>query len=181
MSAHEAIGNGQPAHDSTPPPGSTKMAYLNIDRTGISMGPKTIVAILAFVIFLAGGWYAFIASIATKDDLTTHDANDQVHKVVLEKDARPVPLPEAVQDLHAAGKSVVKVVQETKTELITVKNGFHEDRAERLADRAADKVKDTSREPDRKLRRWKRVKAKALENVKAKPPRPIRDGLEDLL
>jgi precorrin isomerase len=94
---------------------------------------------------------------------------------------------ECVKEQHTATQKVVEDVEVVKKAVdekeegslaqvvVTVKNGFHEDRAERLADRAADKVRDRTRSRER----WKYVKEKALNNLKSK--KPARDGLEQYL
>lgn len=176
MSAHEVVGNGRPAHDSKPPLGSTsRMTFLNIDKTGLSMSPKTIVALVTFIIFLVSGWFAFLMVNATKADLktelTTHNASAQAHPIIVDKDSKPVGLPVVVKQQN----ETLKVVKENRKVILTVKNGFHEDRSERLADRAADKVRD----PKESLERWKKVKRKAMQNLKDE--KPLRDGLEDYL
>jgi hypothetical protein len=177
MSAHDSIGNG-PAHDSTPPAGKSRITYLNIDKTGISMAPKTIIAFVAFIIFLVSGWFAFLSVNATKADLVVHDSSREAHPVKLNKDTEPEALPLIVKANHKAIQQIAEVkktVNKNTKVIIKVKNGFYEDRAERLADRAADKVRD----PRRSRERWKQVRQRAKQNLDA--DKPIRDGLENYL
>lgn len=181
MSAHDPIGNG-PAHESTPPRGSSKMKHINIDETGMSMGMKTAVSIFSgiiglvgtlvgVIVFLVVSWYTFLGSNASKEDLSIHNVYDQVHKVQLEKGAPLIALPLAVKQNHITLKKVATIEQD----VISVKNGFTEYRVEDLADKAAANVKD----PNRKVRRWKTVRDKAKANLKAS--KPIREGLEEYL
>lgn len=176
MSAHESIDNGRPAHDSKLPLGSiSRMTYMNVDKTGMSMSGKTAIAIFGFlvsaIVVLVSGWFAFIGTNATKADLVAHDSSNKVHEIQIDKDSEPEAMPVVVKRNAVAVREIVKI----KETVITVKNGFHEDRSERLADRAADKVRD----PKKSLDRWKKVKRKAMSNLEAK--KPIRDGLEDYL
>jgi len=175
MPAHDPSGNG-PAHDSTPPRGSkAKMTYLNIDKTGMSMSGKTAVTIFStlagLIIFLVSGWFAFLSINATKADIDQHDENVVAHKIIIEKDEEAVPIKVVVKEHHR----VIKEIPKIKREVVIVKNGFYEERAERLADRAADRVKGERQSRER----WKYVRAKAMKNLEQK--KPIRDGLEDYL
>lgn len=158
------------------------MRHINIDKTGMSMSGKTAISIfsgvigfigtlIGAIIFLVVSWYTFLGANASKADLATHNTNDQVHKVQLEKEAPPISLPIAVKQNHTTLKKVATIEQD----VISVKNGFTDYRVEDLADKAAANVKD----PNRKVRRWKRVRDKAKANLKAK--KPIREGLEEYL
>ena len=169
MPAHEMTGVG-PAHDSTPPRKS-KMTYLNVDKTGVSMAPKTVIALIGFIIFIASGWYGFLSLNATKSDVTSHNKNLQAHKVLLEGETKAKPVSAILEQHH----KVIKEIPEIKSTVIKVKNGFYEERAERLADRAADKVRGERQSRER----WKQVRAKAMKNLEN--DRPIREGLEDYL
>ncbi len=189
MTAHDPLGNGA-AHESMPP-GSMTPRNINIDQTGISMSAKTAYrlfwGVVIAVIFLMGGWYSFLATAASKADIENHDVdvNASEHPIKLHKDAHPIGMKQVVKrhdeeiaKVNGGLKDLQNEVKETKDAIITVKNGFHEDRAERLADQAAKKVRDA----DAKLERWQHVKRKALQNLKAEPkPKPIRDGLEQYL
>ena len=170
MSVHDARGNG-PAHVPSVAPGSRRMTFLNIDKTGVSMSGKTALSLIAFIIFLVSGWFAFISANAMESDLAEHNESNQAHEIVVEEGAEPMPLSKVVKEHH----KVIKMVAKNTEVIVSVKNGFYEDRAERLADRAADKIEDASRSRER----WKQVKQKAMRNLEAK--KPIREGLEDFL
>jgi hypothetical protein len=163
---------------------------IHIDSTGISMSAKTayraVYGLIALGIFLGGGWYFFLATAATKADIAEHnlDPSASEHPIKLHKDAHPIGIVQVVKkhenEIATVNGGMEKLKQEvvaSKKIIITVKNGFHEDRAERLADQAAKKVRGA----DAKLERWQQVRHKAMSNLKAKPARPIRDGLEGLL
>jgi hypothetical protein len=168
MTAHTPNG---PAHDSTPPIGHKGMSYLNIDKTGVSMSPKTVVGLIAFIIFLVSGWFAFLSVNATKADIVEHNSSTLAHQIVLRTGESSVPVCTVVKDNHKA----IKEIPTIKAALITVRNGFYEERAERLADRAADKIKGEQQSRER----WQQVRARAIKNLEQ--DKPIRDGLEDYL
>jgi hypothetical protein len=175
MPAHDPTGNG-PAHKSVPPKvGNSRMTYVNVDKTGMSMSGKTAIAIFSsifmVILFLVSGWFAFLATNATKADLVVHDKDSQAHQIKLDKDSPPVPMATVIKENHIALQKVDKI----EGDVITVKNGFTDYRTEDLADKAAAKVRD----PERKVQRWKQVRDRAKQNLKA--GKPIRDGLEDYL
>lgn len=184
MSAHSAVGEG-PAHDSNPPMGSTgKMKYLNVDSTGFSMSWRTGVSVIVAIVTLMLLWTAFATTLAKKSDVTAHDVDSQAHKVMLEGKQKPEPIVAVVErheqefvGLKATIGEVKKEVRENKDQTVELKETVVVGQAEQLADRAADKLQ--TRDPDRKLRQWRRVKSQALQNVKEK--KPMRDGLEELL
>ena len=185
MSAHSIAGEG-PAHDSTPPPGSSKMKFVNVDSSGFSMSWKSGVSIIISVITVMLVLTAFAASIAKKSDVAAHDVSSQAHPIVMEKGAESEPTPTVVKaiakehhGLRVTIGTLNKSVQENKTESGELKDTINVRHAEQLADRAADKLKTNN--PTHYNRRWRRVKDKALSNVKADPPKPMRDGLEELL
>jgi ABC-type Zn uptake system ZnuABC Zn-binding protein ZnuA len=149
-----------------------------VDKTGLSMSWKTGVSIISFIICLILGWATFVATLAKKSDVESHNVSVYAHPVVLEKGEDPIPIAVIAKRHETEFKTITQVkktVDSNKTEVLAVKNSFNEDRAERLADRAADKVKDSAKSRER----WKQVKEKAKQNLSEN--KPIRDGLENYL
>lgn len=173
--------NTIPAHDATPSPGSEKPVHLNLDATGMSMSLRTMAAfitgIISIVLVLAGGWYSFLLTTATKADLKEHnvDVNGIAHPVLLQEEKYPIGSAPVVQKHDKEIKTISTTMKAVTDDLLTVKNGFIDDRAERLADRAADKVKNKARSREM----WKHVKDKAKQNLEE--GKPIRAELRELL
>jgi hypothetical protein len=165
VSAHDPE-NGSLAHDSNPPNGG-KPRQVVVDASGVSMSWKLAGAVLT--LFLGSGAVWTTLGLAKLDDLNDHNDSDRAHPAVAESATK------ATKKLATEVEAVSKRVATNTTTMVSVKNGFYDDRAERLADRAADKIRNAQR----KLEVWQEVKAKALDNLKR--DRPIRDGLADKL
>lgn len=186
MTAHDPK-NGVRAHDSNPPSvrPSGKLSYVNIDKTGLSMSWKTAIGLIVAIGTLLLGWIAFVQKLATADDINGHNLDQAAHPIeVKDEDGDKVvkSLPSCVKEQVVVQRSVSRkissvesTVKDNRKGIIIVKNGFYEDRAERLADRAADKVQGRIRSRER----WKYVKEKALDNLRN--GKPAREGLEDYL
>jgi hypothetical protein len=171
--AHDPSGQ-EPAHSSD----HTRLRpkYLHLDTTGVSLSWGTATGIVGALVAGVLAWAAFRDAVATKAEVR------ETTQIVLEPGAAPVTIASVVQrhDHQAAEtreelQRLGKRVDDTGAITVSVRNGFFEDRAERLADRAADKVPD----PRRSREVWQRVKAQAAQNQAE--GRPLRDGLEQLL
>lgn len=168
----------------------------NADRSGVSANWKAVGAVLAF--FIASGTIWTALGLAKLSDLDDHNQSPGAHKVKVReggvisiKDGQLQQ--EGGQEVIRSSDELLKrhdqvllkqeaehaVFAEELTEqrdiVVTVKNGFYEDRAERLADRAADKIAS----PRRSREVWKEVRERALQNLRDR--RPIREGLERYL
>jgi hypothetical protein len=137
------------------------------------MSWRTAMLVLGGVVTLVLGWAAFRAAVATKAEVL------ETTKIVLEPGGAPTTIASVVQrhDVQAKAtqtqlESLSARLGETSSAVITVRNGFFEDRAERLADRAADKVSA----PRRSREVWKSVKDRAMQNQREE--KPLRDGIQ---
>lgn len=185
MSAHEP-GNGLPVHSSSPG-GRRTVTFVDVDKSGVSMSWKTAVSVISVFIVGAVAWTVFTAGLSTKADASAHDTSVVAHPVDLDDNEKTpaVPLPEAAKagiKKDAAQDRRLDVV-EAKAEdngnvIVTVKNGFYEQKAEKLAHKRVKQLpKNTSY--GRKKIEFDRVKKRAMENQKD-PKKDIHDGLEDL-
>lgn len=179
MTAHDATGR-QSAHHSPLP--SVKPRFMNVDETGVSMSWKTAAVVIFAVASGILSIVAFIATLATKDDVNGHDKDPHAHIITItnpyDGKEEEKPLPEVVAELQndmGTVKKEVKKIDEVQNQVTTVKDNLVEDQAERLADRAADR----ERNPSRKIEMWKRVKAKAIKNKRE--GKSMRDGIEELV
>jgi hypothetical protein len=159
------------AHDSERP--AARMTFVNVDKSGVSMSWKTTAAVLTVIVVSMGGGLGYLATLATKEDVKRHNADNHAHLITVQNPytskAEAQPLPEVVSDMHMK----VQKIDDIEDKVEKVQTTVVEDQAERLADRAADKA------PQRKLETWRKVKAKAMRNKR--DGKPMRDGLEDLV
>jgi hypothetical protein len=147
-----------------------------VDMTGnFVMSWKSAAIFLVTVVVFVSGWGAFFTMITTDDELDLHVDYPGTHKIALTENGKAEPITDVLIDHEKSINELDERVDTQETAIVTVKNGFFDDRAERLADRAADKIKNRRQSRDV----WKRVKAKALNNLETK--KPIRDGLDHLL
>jgi NH3-dependent NAD+ synthetase len=137
------------------------------------MSWKTTAAVLTVIVVSMGGGLGYLATLATKEDVKRHNADNHAHLITVQNPytskAEAQPLPEVVSDMHMK----VQKIDDIEDKVEKVQTTVVEDQAERLADRAADKA------PQRKLETWRKVKAKAMRNKR--DGKPMRDGLEDLV
>lgn len=175
MPAHDATDNS-PAHTSDYPESGSRMStYMNIDKSGVSMSWRTAIGILIAVSSIVIAWTVFASSNATKSDVSNHNISPDAHPIILDKDEPPVPMSKCIKDVATGVRKLDTQVKKSHKVMVKVKNGFYEDRAERLADRAVEKIRD----PTRSRRKWKAVKEQAIKNLE--DDNPIRQGLEDEL
>lgn len=161
MSVYEPGGR---AHDSDPPSGSTRPTMMNVDKSGVSMSWKTAAAIIAAIVVGMLTANTFIASLARSSDLAAHDRASSAHP----SHPKHAEVDEMIKPLQAK-------VDETSTAVITVQNGYYDQRAEDLAYRAVEKM--PRRTPTRhRIERFKQVKAHAKANLKAEVD--IRTGID---
>ncbi len=157
------------AHDSRSPQRPT---MINIDSSGMSMSWKTFGAGAVAIALVVLWWGEYDAGTVKAADLVAHDAATTAH-AVLHTD----PVKKA--EVEAMIKPIVEQARATSKTVITVQNGFFEQRADDLAYRAIDAMPERVT-PRAKVRRFDSVKKRALANQKA--ARDIRDGIDvDLL
>lgn len=147
---------------------------INLDGR-FSVSWKTASSIILTVMLLVTGWGAYVTSLATDKDIKLHEQHPESHKMIVVEGGPLKSLPQVIREHDVNVRSLETRVNAQEDVIVTVRNGFFDYRAEELADRAADKIKSRTR--SREV--WKRVKAKALDNLENK--RPIREGLEHLL
>ncbi len=171
MSAHDPKAL---AHDSHPPGSAHRPTMINFDSSGVSMPWKTAGAVLVAGATVMLWWGKYDAGTVKAADLDAHDASELAH----------ADHPRHADRIHKA--EVVEMiaplrekVEATEKVVITVQNGFFEQRAEDLAYRAVDAMPAKSA-PRARIRRFDTVRKRALSNQKA--TRDIRDGIDvDLL
>ncbi len=185
MSAHEP-GNGLPVHSSSPD-GRRTVTFVDVDKSGVSMSWKTVVSVFGSVVVVIVGALAWMASLSTKADAAEHNVSLVAHPVDLDDNEKtpPVPLPvvaKASIKKNAMQDRRLDVVEAKATDngnvIVTVKNGFYEDRATNLGYKRVKQL-PKSTPYRRKKAEFERVKKRAMENQKDSK-KDIHDGLEDL-
>lgn len=186
MTAH----GGKHAHDSDPADLRRRSSkYVNVDSTGVSMSWKTAVSVVAFIVMGAIFWTVFTATLSTKADMADHGGVHRTptrdgpgslhpHEVMIEQsgDAPPTAVPIAEQ-VTVNTKSVITVKNEVGRlykKVDNIEDGIFEQRAEDLAYRAVEAMPRVASD-EHKLKRFQRVKRKAVSNLKSGGD--IRDGL----
>jgi hypothetical protein len=146
---------------------------INVDKTGLSMSWKTAVAIAGAIVMGMLAWNTFSASLARSSDLKAHDTSEVAH-TDHPKHADRIHKTEVVEMI----KPLKEQVESTAETVVTVQNGYYDQRAEDLAFKAVEKMPRAA--PSRqRIERFERVKRKAKANLKAK--RDIREGIDDPL
>lgn len=176
MGAHDSTGRDSAHHSPIP---SVKPKFMNVDETGVSMSWKTAGGVLFLVCSGIAAVLAFIATLATKDDVRAHDGDQDAHVITITNpysgQTEDKPMPEVVSKMQKDIMKVKNKVDEIDDQVGAVQDTVVIDQAERLADRAADR----QRHPERKIRTWKYVKERAIQN--RKEGKPLRDGLEEMV
>ena len=181
-----------PEKNKSTPPKSNPPKSISIDRdaisgeTSIKIKPKTAGTIVVALFGCAGAWTVFTANLAHKSDISSHDANEHAHPIILKsaqgattrsivevvtRNAQAVDeMPNKLDEVKRQADATAQVVGE-------VQRDFHEQRAEIIAQRAVDQMpKRTSR---RQLaRRYQEVKRKAMQNLQN--DLPVNTGLESI-
>ncbi len=144
------------------------------------------VAVIGWLIGVAQGWVQWETENAEKADIKAHDAAPSAHLVVLQDhDGHPTPPQpiatvvkihdKAIKEMPAQLEAVKEQAGETHEIVITVKNGFYDQRAEEFGRRAVDKMPEgTSRR--RLAERYEQVKDSARDNLES--GKPIHKGME---
>ncbi len=171
MTAHDPA-NG-PAHDSTPPDGEMKPKQWKIDSTGISMTWR-----LAAVLFGAAGlshglWP--LVGVATPQALADHDAAKKSHLVDQTGRGAAEVAGQNLLDGAARDAALKELSAGVEEKFEKLEEDVHEDRAERLADKAAARYRNATRATEV----WKHVYDQALRNLTDE--KSIREALGDYL
>jgi hypothetical protein len=166
MTAHDPTGK---AHDSERP-GANRPTMINVDSSGVSMSWKTAVTVIGFVVVVMLTWNTFSATLARSSDLKAHNEAKDAHEEH-PKHADRIHRAEVVEMVEP----IKEKVERTEERVITVQNGFYEQRAEDLAYRAVEQMPKTTPARQR-IRRFEQVKRKAKTNLKE--GKDIREGID---
>jgi len=166
VSAHDSSTD---AH-SNPPPGDSRPTMVNVDKTGVSMSWKTAVGVIGFIILGMVTLMTFTGTLLKADDLVKHNTSSTAH-AQLPAHEDPIKKAEVVTMIAP----IQEQAQTTSDAVIKVRNGFYEQRASDLAYRAVDRLPRSAGGTAR-IRRFERVKKKALKNQQA--GRDILDGID---
>ena len=184
MGAHEP-GSGQPVHSSSP--GRKTVTFVNVDKSGVSMSWKTALSVIGAIVVGAVAWTVFTASLATKADANIHNLSPRAHPVDLDDNTNTPEIPVSevakavVQKDELQDARLTAVEEKTQVNekiIVTVKNGFVEQRAEDVAHKRVEKM-PSSTPYRRKKAEFDRVKNRVVKNLEK--DKDIYDGLEDLL
>ncbi len=159
MTAHDSQGR---AHDSSRAPGSSRFTTIvNVDESGFSMSWKTGASVCAAVVLGVVAAVGFAGELARGVDLVAHQS--KAHALVpIERD-EVIEMVEPIKSKQVAIKTKLDAVEVT---VISVQNGYYDQRAEDLAFKAVEKM--PARAPSRqRIERFERVRRQAKQNLKA--------------
>lgn len=154
-----------PDHPQPPPlPQRVSQSPIDVDRSGITMSWKTFLGIMAALLLAGGTWTAFSASVITAADLSTHDANPKAHQAI-----PALKDPVRMSEVQAMLKPIEDKAASNTELLLSVRNGFYEQRAEALALKAVESMSARASQ-ERKLSRFVSVREQAMHNLENDVP-----------